>query len=124
MSAECKKNCILDQLRVYPALKSDKPLLRGKQHSYLKVKKQICQIVEQAFLQHGLYLPTPLKVYNPLSKVDVNEWFSSILVTNNVNPVQVSNEILDHVAQVQAICQKYAKLRNTEKNVQPVWVIF
>jgi hypothetical protein len=108
----------------YPALKSGKPKLKGKQHCYLKVKNQICQIVEQAFLQHHLYLPTPPKVYNPLSKVDVSEWFSSILIANSINPIQVSNEILDHVSQVQGICQKYAKRRNTEKNVQSVWVSF
>lgn len=114
----------LDQLRVYPALKSDKPNLKGKQRCYLKVRNRICQVVEQAFLQHRLYLPTPPKVYNPLSKVDVDKWFSSLLVTNNINPVQASNEILNHVAQVQAICQKYPKRRNTEKNVQSVWVSF
>jgi len=114
----------LDELRVYPALKSEKPKLRGKQRSYLKVKNLICQGVEQAFLQHHLYLPTLPKVYNPLSKVDVDQWFSSILVANSINPIQVSNEILDHVAQVKTVCQKYAKRRNTEKNVQSIWVSF
>lgn len=114
----------LDQLRVYLALKSDSPMLRGKQRSYLKVKEQICQAIEQAFLQHNLYIPTPPKVYDSLSKVNVNNWFSLVLDSNSVNSVQVSNEILDHIAQVQAICQKYAKQQDTTKNVQPVWISF
>lgn len=114
----------LDQLRVYPALKSDNPVVRGKQRSYLKVKEQICRVVEQAFLHHNLYLPTPPKVYNLLNKKDVNEWFSLVLDANGVNTVQVSNEILDHIAHVQAVCQKYARQSNTTKEVQPVWISF
>lgn len=114
----------LDQLRVYPALKSDKPILKGKQRSYLKVKEQICQVVEQAFLQHNLYMPIPPNVYNPLSKKDVNNWLSLVLNANCVDTLQVSNEILDHLAHVQAVCQKYGKQSNTAKDVQPVWISF
>jgi hypothetical protein len=114
----------LDQMRVYPALKSDKPKLKGKQSSYLKVKEQICQVVEQAFMQHNLHLPTPPKVYDPLNGVDVNEWFSKILNINNANSIEINKDILDHVSQVKAVCDSYVKPKHNAKDIQPVWISF
>jgi hypothetical protein len=118
----------LDQMRVYPALKSDNPKLKGKQSSYLKVKEQICQVVEQAFNQHNLNIPTTPKIYDPLNVVDVNEWFSKIFNINNANPVQINKDILDHVSQVKAICDSYVKpyvkSKHNLKDTQAVWVSF
>lgn len=118
----------LDQMRVYPALKSEKPKLKGKQSSYLKVKEQICQVVEQAFKQHNLNIPTTPIIYDPLNVVDVNEWFTEILNINNANPVQINQDILDHVSQVKAICDSYVKPyvkpKNNVKDTQPVWISF
>ena len=114
----------LDQMRVYPALKSDKPKLQGKQLSYLKAKEEICQVVEQAFTQHNLHLPTPLNVYDPLNRVDVNQWFSKILNTNNANPIELNNDILDHLSQVRAVCDRHVKSKHGAKDIQPVWISF
>ncbi len=114
----------LDQLRVYPALKVNNTVLNGKQSSYIKVKEEICHIVEQAFQQCNLCLPSPPKLYNPLSKKDVNDWFCLILETNDTNPVTLSDEILEHIAQVQAVYQKYASKNKPIREVQPVWINF
>ena len=116
-----------DQLRIYPALKSDKPKLKGKQRSYLKVSNQICQKLEKGFSQHNLYLPNPPQDYNPLSSKDVNEWLNLILKSNDIDPLQTSNEIQSHVAEVQAIWQRLnyeQKQRNSGKEVQPVLLRF
>ncbi len=69
----------LDQLRVYPSLKSRKPNLKGRQASYIKVKEQICNRVENAFSQHKICLPPLPKSYDSLRSEDVNNWFNSIL---------------------------------------------
>lgn len=114
----------LDQMRVYPALKSDKPKLKGKQRSYLKVKEQICQVVEQAFTQHNLRLPTPPNVYDPLNKIDVNQWFSKILNINDANSVELNQDILDHLSRVQTVCNSYVKPKHGAKDIQPVWISF
>jgi hypothetical protein len=114
----------LDQLRVYPALKANNSAFNGKQRSYLKVKEQICHVVEQAFHQYSLHLPSPPQVYNPLSKRDVNDWFSLILEKNDTNPVQLNDEILEHIANIQAVSQKFTSKRNPTKDIQPVWINF
>lgn len=118
-----------DQLRIYPALKSDKPKLKGKQRSYLKYKDDICQKVEQGFHQHSLYLPNPPQNYDPLNSKNVNEWLVLILKNNDIDPLQTSNEIQSHVAEVQAIWQKYTqqyyeRKNKLQKDVQPVFLRF
>lgn len=118
-----------DQLRIYPALKSDKPKLKGKQCSYLKYKDDICQRVEQGFSQHNLYLPNPPQDYDPLSSKDVNEWLVLILKNNDIDPLQTSNEIRSHVAEVQAVWQKYTqqyyeRQSKLQKDAQPVFLRF
>lgn len=116
-----------DQLRIYPALKSDKPKLRGRQRSYLKFSNNICQNIERGFSQHNLYLPNSHREYDPLNREDVNEWLNLILEKNDIDPLQTSIEIQSHVAEVQAIWQRLNyehKQRNVRKEVQPVLLRF
>jgi hypothetical protein len=115
----------LDQLRVYPALKSSNPNLKGRQVSYIKVTEQICNRVEGAFSQHGLCLPSLPKTYDPLRSEDVNGWFNSILCVNGVDTMQVSQEISDRVALIQSVSEKYFNQPKTPvKLTQTVWISF
>jgi hypothetical protein len=113
-----------DQFRIYPSLKSKKPLLKGRQSSYLKVKEKICQSVENTFLKYDLYLPEIPESYNPLSHSDVNKWFTSVLSINEINSIEVNNQILEHINEVKFVCEKYAKPKNKSKVSQPVWISF
>ena len=113
-----------DQFRVYPSLKSQNPLLKGRQSSYLKVKEKICQTVEDTFLKYNLCLPEIPESYNPLSSSDVNKWFTSVLDINEVNSMEVSIQILEHINEVKRVCEKYAKPKNKSKVSQPVWISF
>lgn len=118
-----------DQLRIYPALKSNKPKLYGKQRFYLEVKEKICKNVEEAFFKHGLYLPVTNSDYDPLDKVDVNEWLCFVLKRNRIDPLQTSRKIHEHVADVQALWQKYReqhyeKQKNKNQYTQPVLLSF
>jgi hypothetical protein len=115
----------LDQLRVYPSLKSSNPNLKGRQASYIKVKEQICNRVENAFSQHELCLPSLSKSYDSLRSEDVNDWFNSILCVNSVDSIQVSQEISDQVALIQSVSQKYfSQSKKSVKDTQPVWISF
>lgn len=114
-----------DQLRVYPALKSTNPNLKGRQASYVKVREQICNRVEDVFSQHELCLPSLPKSYDSLRSEDVNDWFNSILCVNSVDSIQVSQEISDHVALIQSVSQKYfSQPKKSVKDTQPVWISF
>lgn len=113
-----------DQFRVYPSLKSTKPLLKGRQSSYLQVREKICESVENTFVKYGLCLPEIPENYNSLSPSDVNQWFTSVLNINEVNSMKVNNQILEHLNEVKFVCEKYAKPKNQSKNSQPVWISF
>jgi|GEM_PF-3363434 len=114
----------IDQLRVYPVLNQARPSLKGKQRSYLKVKERICQTVEQSFAQHNLYLPIPPKIYNPLNPVDVNDWFTKVLTTNDADYAAISQDVQNYVSMLKVVCDHHAKPKQKERDPQPVWINF
>ncbi len=115
----------LDQLRVYPALKSAHPNLKRRQASYTRVKDQIRSRIENTFAQHGLYLPPLTKPYNSLKSEDVNDWFNEILFVNGVDTIQVNHEIVNQVALIQSVSQKYfSQHKKSVVDTQPVWISF